>query len=58
MKFHLSNIYRKLHVSNRTEASRAAQTSGLLSAPLLITSEGGMLELVVPDKGERSRAHA
>ena len=57
VKFHLSNIYRKLHVSNRTEASRAAQTSGLLSAPLLITSEGGMLELVVPDPS-RSRAHA
>ena len=58
VKFHLSNIYRKLHVSNRTEASRAAQTSGLLSAPLLISSEGGMLELVVPDPSERSRAHA
>lgn len=30
VKFHLSNIYRKLGVSNRTEASRWAQIHGLL----------------------------
>jgi DNA-binding NarL/FixJ family response regulator len=32
VKFHLSNIYRKLDVSNRTEASRWAQVNGLLPA--------------------------
>ena len=33
VKFHLSNIYRKLEVTNRTGASRWAQVNGLLSAP-------------------------
>lgn len=32
VKFHLSNTYRKLNVSNRTEASRWAQLNGLLPA--------------------------
>jgi len=30
VKFHLSNVYRKLNVKNRTEASRWAQVHGLL----------------------------
>jgi DNA-binding NarL/FixJ family response regulator len=34
VKFHLSNTYRKLGVSNRTEASRWAQLNGLLSPVL------------------------
>jgi DNA-binding NarL/FixJ family response regulator len=33
VKFHLSNIYRKLDVSNRTEAGRWAQMHGLLEGP-------------------------
>jgi DNA-binding NarL/FixJ family response regulator len=32
VKFHLSNVYRKLAVSNRTEAARWAQLNGLLPA--------------------------
>ena len=32
VKFHLSNVYRKLDVANRTEASRWAQLHGLLAS--------------------------
>jgi DNA-binding NarL/FixJ family response regulator len=32
VKFHLSNVYRKINVSNRTEAARWAQVHGLLEA--------------------------
>jgi DNA-binding NarL/FixJ family response regulator len=32
VKFHLSNIYRKLGVSNRTAASRWAHDRGMLAA--------------------------
>jgi DNA-binding NarL/FixJ family response regulator len=39
VKFHLSNIYRKLDVSNRTEASRWAQRQGLLASPRVDDAE-------------------
>ena len=35
IKFHLSNIYRKLSVNSRTAAIQAAQVRGLISNPLL-----------------------
>jgi len=38
VKFHLSNIYRKLAVSNRTEAGRWAQLHGLLPAQPLLSA--------------------
>jgi DNA-binding NarL/FixJ family response regulator len=37
VKFHLTNIYRKLKVSNRTEAARAAHRLGLVPSPALDT---------------------
>jgi DNA-binding NarL/FixJ family response regulator len=43
VKFHLTNVYRKLGVSNRTEASRWAQAQGLLS-----TSPARRLRTVEP----------
>lgn len=39
VKFHLTNIYRKLDVSTRTEAVNAAYRRGLLEAPLLAAAE-------------------
>ena len=39
VKFHLSNIYRKLGVSNRTEASRYALVHGLVALPRSSASE-------------------
>ena len=33
VKFHLSNVYRKLSVANRTEAARWAQVHGLVPTP-------------------------
>jgi len=34
VKFHLTNVYRKLGVSNRTEAARYAYQQGLVESPL------------------------
>ena len=39
VKFHLSNIYRKLGVANRTEASRWAQVNGLLDDELSLAQD-------------------
>jgi len=39
VKFHLSNTYRKLDVSNRTEAARWAQEHGILVVPPAYDSE-------------------
>jgi DNA-binding NarL/FixJ family response regulator len=38
VKFHLSNVYRKLGVSNRTEASRYALSRGLLASSVVDAS--------------------
>ena len=40
VKFHLSNVYRKLGVSNRTEASRFAHVNGLVrtAGPTLVAA--------------------
>jgi DNA-binding NarL/FixJ family response regulator len=38
VKFHLSNIYRKLGLANRTEASHYAHMHGLLGAPARIAA--------------------
>jgi DNA-binding NarL/FixJ family response regulator len=47
VKFHLSNIYRKLNVANRTEASRWAQLNGILSdGPAHARSDAGALASV------------
>lgn len=35
VKFHLTNVYRKLDVRNRTEAARAAYRLGLVDSPML-----------------------
>ncbi len=39
VKFHLTNIYRKLDVANRTEAARAAYRLGIVESPLLDEAE-------------------
>ena len=34
VKFHLTNIYRKLSAKNRTQATRIAHQHGLVDSPL------------------------
>lgn len=43
VKFHLSNVYRKLGVVNRTEASHFAYTHGLLDSPARQDAAGAAL---------------
>ncbi|MBA2643461.1 MAG: response regulator transcription factor [Actinobacteria bacterium] len=43
VKFHLSNVYRKLNVSNRTEAARWAQLHGLVPTPGAIVAAPGQI---------------
>jgi DNA-binding NarL/FixJ family response regulator len=38
VKFHLTNIYRKLRISNRTEAARWAYAQGFMESPLYETA--------------------
>src|ERR1700689_3893834 len=42
VKFHLTNIYRKLRVANRTEAARYAYQQGLVESPLYEGHESGL----------------
>ncbi len=46
VKFHLTNVYRKLDVANRTEAARAAYRLGIVESPLLDDQAEAMLAAV------------
>jgi DNA-binding NarL/FixJ family response regulator len=48
VKFHLSNIYRKLGVANRTEASRYAHMSGMVKGPGQLPATGPPNEGLAP----------
>ena len=43
VKFHLTNIYRKLGVANRTEAARYAYQQGLVESPLYESDDDSMM---------------
>jgi DNA-binding NarL/FixJ family response regulator len=51
VKFHLSNIYRKLGVSNRTEASRYALVNGLVALPGARGADEGRVRRLVTQAG-------
>jgi DNA-binding NarL/FixJ family response regulator len=62
VKFHLSNVYRKLNVSNRTEASRWAQLNGVLPVRLSeaerLEQDGGEPLGSAQRRSSRPAAHA
>jgi hypothetical protein len=64
VKFHLTNIYRKLDVANRTEASHYALVNGLLATAQpardveLLRGPGDALAGAVPSRGEERNGHS
>ena len=48
VKFHLSNVYRKLGVANRTEASRFAHVNGLIKRPAPLHAAAPPQEALAP----------
>jgi DNA-binding NarL/FixJ family response regulator len=55
VKFHLSNIYRKLHVANRTEASRWAHVRGLLAPASRLNGGADASERATPAVATHAR---
>jgi DNA-binding NarL/FixJ family response regulator len=58
VKFHLSNVYRKLGVANRTEASRYAHVNGLTKRPAPVPVAGEPREELAPVRRLHSVAGA
>jgi DNA-binding NarL/FixJ family response regulator len=48
VKFHLSNVYRKLGVANRTEASRYAHVNGMIRRPVPVPAAAQQPEPLAP----------